>query len=710
MKFKVKNLSWAVMVAVTPLSLGLSSSSYGEALVLEEIMVTAQKRAENVNDVPIAIQAFSEEILKNAGVARIEDLALVTPGLVMSKMLMSNAVYIRGVGSPAQGVGTEAPVATYLDGVYLPSSHSSFGSFNSVERVEVLKGPQGTLFGRNATGGLIHIISKDPVHDSHVKGSLSYGDYDTYGAKLYATTGLSENVAADVALLYNDQDEGYGTNLTSGKDTNRKDEVGVRTKWLFTPNEDTEIRFIADYADVETSLGVIQAVLPGSIAVDGTQAPADFYDSLQNPDGVYVSDTWGTSLRIDHTFGDLEFTSITSYREVTVEGHFEQLTSPLGAVKIDIKDINSDTFSHEFQLQQQGDKLGWIAGLYYLNIEEGYYGPDALQVSGLFVPAQQNIFFSRELESLAAYAEANYMLTDKTRLTAGIRWTRDEQDIVHDIFVNRAPYLTIPQSAKHIEPTWRIVLDHTLNDDNFMYASYSRGFKSGTFNSSGPGAPPTNPEIIDAYEIGLKSTLLDGAGQMNIALYYNDYADLQVTRTVQGSLVTENAAQAEILGLEVDFVANLTEQLQLRAGLAVTDSEYSDFPTAPISTPTGVGGNSIAPGDVSGNSLARVPDYTYNIGGVYSIPIESGNIDLGINYLYNDGFAWQPGARTVQDSYGLVSAFVSWTSSDENWGLRLFGDNLTDEEYYLFVTEQSVADVYAPAPPRTFGVEVHFEF
>jgi iron complex outermembrane recepter protein len=754
------------LLCAAPLIFGLtvSSPSYA-AQVLEEVIVTAQKREQNLQDVPISIQAFSEGTLQKSGVNKVEDLALVTPGLVMTKQLTNNTPYIRGVGNPDASIGSESPVSMYVDGVYMSTSNSSIYAFSSIDRVEVLKGPQGTLFGRNATGGLIHILTKDPEQETYVKGALSYGDYGTLGGKFYATTGLSDTVAADIALVYEDQDEGYGKNLVSGDDIYRSDEFGIRSKWLFTPTEDTEIRFIADYSETETSHGVIQAVYPGTesgeallvfggcLAALGsppaapdagmlatcqgaaanhlatnpnTTAPDNFYDSLQTNKGVYEVDTWGVSLRIDQAIGEMDFTSITGYREASVRGDFEQLLSPQGFLEISIDDQSTETFTQEVQIQHQGDDFGWIIGAFYLNDDSGFISPIGLNVRVLAVAdpvtgaplafANRNLYSSISTESFAVFGETNFSLTDSLRLTTGLRWTRDERELeqkdtttiggVVVAFVEDNP------SDEWNELTWRLVLDYSINEDTLLYASYSRGFKSGNYNVSGIGTPPVDPEIIDAYELGYKATLLDGSAQLNMAVYYYDYTDLQVTRTLAGALITENAAAAEIYGFEADLVANLTDALSVRLGFSYIDSEYTDFPNAPVFTPIPfLGGNTITSGDVSGNALARTPDYTFNVGGDYIIPLNSGGeITFGANYAYNDGFSWEPSGRTVQDSYALLSAFVSWQSADGNWGVRLFGDNLTDEEYFSFVTSTTVSDTYSAAAPSTWGAEVSFEF
>ncbi|MFT4256904.1 MAG: TonB-dependent receptor [Pseudoxanthomonas sp.] len=717
-----------------------------EAKILDAVVVTSQKRVQNVQDVPISIQAFSLEALEDAGVNKVEDLALVTPGLTMTKQLLSNTPYIRGIGSPDSSPGAESPVSMYIDGVYVANPYGTVYSLSSIDRIEVLKGPQGTLFGRNATGGLVNVITRDPQQDRWIEGSFSFGNYETFGAKLYATTGIAENVAADIAISFSNQGKGFGRNLTNNSEINSREDSVIRTKWLITPSENTEIRFTADSSELKSSLGVIQAVYPGSLAADGalvfagcvaglggdpsaptaeefaicqpigaagaTRSPDGFYDSYQAAPGVFESETKGVSLRVDHRFGDLEFASISAYRESNVTGSFEQLTSRFPAVLIDVNQ-GYETFTQELQLQKQGERFGWIVGAFYLDDKSGFFPPDGLYVRGIFLgDVEQNITSPISTRSYAVFGETNFALTERTRLTTGLRWTRDERQIDNHVFVNGDLVAEISDSKSWSEPTWRVVLDHHLSDRTMVYGSYSRGFKSGNFPSASPGSPPVNPELIDAYEVGFKSTILDGGARLNGAMFFYDYSDMQVTRTSQGALVTENAAAAEVLGLEVDFVANLTANLSTRVGFSYLDTEYTEFKDAPVSTPnpSGLGGNVISALDVSGHPLARAPDYTFNVGFNYDVSLGIGEVSTGVNYAYNDGYSWEPAARIRQDAYGLLSAYAAWRSASGEWGLRLYGNNLTNEKYYSFVTEQEVVDAYAPAPPRTFGLEVSFEF
>ena len=246
---------------------------------LREIVVTAQRRNENIQDVPISITAVSGEALRTSGVVSTQDISLITPGLQFQQAVGNSSPFIRGVGSQAVGPGNEASVATYIDGVYLASGAGGLFSLNGIERIEVLKGPQGTLFGRNATGGLVHIITRDPTFEPGFEGSVGYGNYDTFEARAYATAGLASNIAFNVAGFYRRQGDGFGRNLVTGRDVNRADrEMAARGKLLFRPSADTRIRLAADYNESRGTSLVSVRPFPGSVSIAGAIFQGRYWD------------------------------------------------------------------------------------------------------------------------------------------------------------------------------------------------------------------------------------------------------------------------------------------------------------------------------------------------------------------------------------------------------------------------------------------------
>jgi iron complex outermembrane recepter protein len=340
----VDKLSWVAAGAlVTATWLGMACVAHaGDANsdALQEVTVTAQRREQNLQDVPISVQAFSEAALLNAGVTDVYQLGTITPSLNMTQQLIAVTPSIRGVGSPDASVGQESPVATYVDGVYLANPNASIFQFNSVERIEVLKGPQGTLFGRNATGGLVQVITKDPSQVTSGEATASYGNYQDIGAKLYATTGITDSVAADISGIFQDQRQGWGRNLTTGTEDNLTEQWGVRSKWLIDAGDNTKVRVSADYAKLTSNVGIQKAILPGSVGGDGqvyfagcvaqlggnpaaptpqqfavcqpiayaaaTRAPPNWQDSYGAIPEYMESESAGIAARVDHGLGELQ--------------------------------------------------------------------------------------------------------------------------------------------------------------------------------------------------------------------------------------------------------------------------------------------------------------------------------------------------------------------------------------------------------------------
>ncbi|MFA5632013.1 MAG: TonB-dependent receptor [Porticoccaceae bacterium] len=691
----------------------------GGRLSIEEIIVTAQKRAESLQEVPITISAFNSALLDRTGVADTDDLTVVVPGLQMGRQIGSSAPFLRGIGTQNSSAGDESSIPTYIDGVFMSSMVASVQSFSNVERIEVLKGPQGTLFGRNATGGLIHIITKDPQQEFSANVRASYGSYDTINTSFYATGGITDNVAADIAISYANQGEGYGKNLTTGNDINKADihSNALRSNWLIDFSENTQARLSLDYAERKENTAIARQPAPGVIGVDGvTTFSGDFYDIQANGDSFTDSESWGASLKITHEFGNVDLVSISAYRENESLQLLDQDATPANIILAPLQ-IESEFFSQEIQLLSTYESdLQWLLGLYYMN-DTSKYNP--FELGGLGVaPAQRFMGFpTQDTESYAAFAQATYTLTDNTSITAGLRFTRDERELdvsrYMDLGVTNMVLPQIQRSESWTEPTWRLSIDHRLTDGVMAFASYSRGFKSGVYNTAGilsvaGTVGPVDPEVLDAYEIGVKADLLDNRMRFNASVFYYEFTDMQLTRIDSGITQLLNAAEAEVLGAELDLTAVVTENLELRVGLSVLDSEYTSFPGAPITQPDA--GQPVTIGDASGNKLIRAPDYTFNVGATYEVPTEYGIVGTTVNYYYNDGFFWEPENRLAQDSYSILNAEISWASPDEKLRLSIFGKNLTDDEYSFYANSGGFGDLVSAGAPRTGGFAVEYNF
>jgi len=688
-----------------------------QAQGIEEIVVTAQRRAENLQEVPVAITALTGQALASSGISTTADLSAVTPGLVMTSSLARAQPYLRGIGTQGTQPGEEGSVATYVDGVYYASLAANFFALSGVERVEVLKGPQGTLFGRNATGGLIHIITREPQQETFVEGSVSVGNYQTVEGSFYATTGLTDNLAADISIFSVDQGDGWGKNLTTGKEVNIRDEWVVRSKLRWEASSNTVATLSADFQKNDNDLGAVRNIHPDSVGFQGTSYRGTIYDAQTDIDPYIEQENWGTSLIITHDLANAEFKSTTAYRNADGLTFWDLDTSPIPLIHGALNE-ETQTFQQEFILTGSADKLDWTTGIFYY---EASAEMDDLELFSALVPAQRIKRYSEiNTESYAVFAQGDYALTERMSVTAGLRYTRDERDVKgYDMAStgNPAPFGTIFRTAADDDTyeklTYRLALDYQVSDAAMVYASYSRGFKSGMYAGTSPFDPGVEPETLDALELGVKATLLDNRLRFNGAVFAYDYQDIQLSSTETGVSRLLNAAEGEVYGADLDVVAIPFARLpdfEITLGVSVLDTEYSDFKDAPYYEPATTGGNVLKVIDASGNDMIRSPDFTTNIGFNYSAPLsDTLRFVANANWYHNDGFYWEPDNRLKQDAYDLVNAQIGFSTVDDAWRVRVFARNLLDEEYYTLATITGQGDAMGPGAPRTYGVAFDFQ-
>jgi iron complex outermembrane receptor protein len=677
---------------------------------LDAIIVTAQRRSENLQNVPVAVTAVNASTLKATGVASIEDLNSLAPGLNITTTGGAYALpRIRGVGTTAGGAGIENPVAVYVDGVYYASATGSLLSLNNVAQIAVLKGPQGTLFGRNATGGLIQITTRDPQQDFKAEMEGTYGNRKTLGGSLYVTGGLAPDVAADLAVYYRNQQKGFGVNQVTGNDVNRARNLAMRSKLKIDVSDSTTVKLAGDYTDNEAALVAFRPV-SGTIPVGGVPFSSGKFDVESNADPLSATRQGGGSLTVEHKFSSIRALSITAYRRTHT--HFildsDKRPQPLNTINV----IQNDRqFSQELQLvSASGGPFKWTAGAYYF-WARGSYDPIKIILNGgvvqLTLPSEQTT------KSLAGYAQGTYEITDQLNATLGLRYTHDWQSFA-GTQSRTTPGGTVPiaadtDSTTAGKMTWRLAVDYRFSPELLTYVSYNRGFKSAGYNPQAFPAVPFEPEVLDASEFGLKADLLDRRLRVNSALFYYDYKNLQVSTFVNGILTISNAANAKIYGLDTDVTAAVTDNLTLSGGLSVVRARYKNFNGAAISTPLPSGGNSIISGSAAGNRVQATPDWTLNLAADYTVPIGGDELQIHADYYHNDG--WYPEAdnRVRQPSYDLFNASVAY-HFDDRYVARLWARNLTNVAYALQMNSQTVGDAVGMAPGRTFGITLGATF
>jgi iron complex outermembrane receptor protein len=680
---------------------------------LEEIVVTAQRRSERLQDVPIAISAFTAETLESSGITGTSELQMVTPGLTFTATLSSANPYLRGVGTNDINAGNENSNATYVDGIYYPSMPGVIFSFLNIERIEVLKGPQGTLFGRNASGGLVHVITRDPAHEFGFEGRVGYANYDTFEASGYVTGGLSSNLAADMSVYYSDQGKGWGRNLNTGDEVNSTDVLSLRSKWQLELG-DTRLTLSGDYTDRASDVGVTRQPLAGSVGADRVSRMRGTIYDFQGTATPFADTTQGgLALRAETDIGFARLVSLTGWRKLRTHLLLDQDNVRTSILNLNW-DAKDESLTQEIQLLSEGGgPLQWIVGGFYMDRHSQY---DPLGVFGGALPPFMgggfNLFSDLDTRSIAGFAQATYQLMDDTSFTAGVRYTSDRQHFnARQISFAGAQLAVREESVTYNKFTWRFALDHKITPDILLYGTVSRGFKAGIYNISSITAPTARPETLDAYEAGLKSDFLDRRLRINVAGFYYNYQDIQLQKVEAGASLTLNAADSKIYGMEIEATAIPIEGLTLQSGLSwLPKAEYVKFPGAPISSRNPLGGNIVVSGDASGNRMVRAPKATFNASVNYNVPAFGGEVDFNLTYYHSSSYFWEPDNRIAQGAHDLVNAQIGWTAPGGQWDIRLWAKNLTDTEYFLFVGTAAVGDSGAAAAPRTYGASVGFRF
>ena len=720
----------------------------------EEIIVIANKRRENIQNVPIAITAVSGQRLKDIGITSTQDLARVVPGLNISTSISGTTARLRGVGTSAVGgVGAENSIATYVDGVYMLSLAGSLIQLNNIEQIEVLKGPQGTLFGRNATGGVISIRTRDPQHEPSGDFTLRYGNYDTISGQAYLTAGIGENLAADIAGYVSIQGKGWGKNIFTGKDVNTKDEYAVRSKWLFEPGDRDQFRVIGDYSETRGNrynstrllTGTSSNYGPGSTlagqrpdlapyVASGALAPfAEVGDPYVYNGGFYDLDVFtqprfkmksgGGSLQWDHDFDGLKLMSLTAYRRTDADLANQFASVPafrsLGVIR------QRDTqFSQEVQLgSPDGANIAWVTGLYYLN-GKGFDPLVGIGGTTLSPIESINIVATVTTKSGAAFGQVTAPLWQGGHVTAGLRYTIERRAIEGQTTLKFLPAFggavvpTPPVEGSKVfrKLTWRISVDQRFGPDVLGYISYNRGFKSGLFNGIPPNPLPVKPEVLDAFEFGLKTDFLDDRLRLNFSGFYYDYKNIQVTVTGAVSAFLDNGARARTYGAEVDLTARISSHLRIFGGATLMDSEFRSYDQAAFHVPNPLSAGGGVIGSVrsaKGNKLPYTSDLTFNVGAAYSAPVGDGKIDVDLNYSYSSKMYPTADNNLTIPSLGLLDGGVTYTLPGGALSAGVWARNITREKYYVTMNSQANPGGGRSGlvgAPRTYGVKVGYKF
>jgi iron complex outermembrane recepter protein len=682
---------------------------------LTEVVVTAQRRTENAQTVPISISVISGGTLAQTfGVNNIETLQEAVPGLSISMDTSNTKIFLRGVGTTA--VATDNSVGVYVDGVYIASQGASFMNLANIDHVEVDKGPQGTLFGRNTTGGVVQIVTKTPSSTPSAHLTFGYGNYNTFTLNFYGTSGIAPKLAADFAYYYNNQLDSPGMNVTTGtKNIFRQNAEVIRNKWLWTPTDATTVTLALDYTQDRQATGIVWSFLPGAVGVDDKTTYVGFYNTASDLDNHWTDRNYGASLRVERDFGWSRLVSITGARDSLNIHTLDQDATPLHLVDANPLPQLDETLTQELQLQSpvSNEKFKWIVGLYYMDdrfaslplvINEGDYSPSGLTYTMV------DVYVREPTRSYAEFGQATWEFLPNTRVTLGVRNTDDTKSIAGNTLVDGFDAVHGRQTADFSKMTYRAVLDRQFTPDIMGFVSWNTGFKSGQYSLVNFTEPPVRPEVLTAYETGFKTEFLDRRLRVNASAFDYKYQDIQVQEVVVGGTQLVNAAQATIYGLDLDTNAKLTSSLSLQASLEWLHARYTNFPNDPSYVPAPAGGNNLITINGAGFHMANAPDFSAYGAADYTIAIARGMLDINVNESYNSGYYWDPDNRLRQPAFALLGGYVKWTDGEGKWSYRLWGNNVTGRHYYTYEDAFAFGDIYSPATPATYGVAVERKF
>ncbi len=750
----------SILLAPWVAAIAQAQAPQAQSVQLEEIVVTAQKRAENLQDTPIAISAITGDSIEKLNIDDIGAIAAANPSLVYSEAGGEAQLYIRGIGSNIFSVGVDQSVATHIDGVYAGRANMGLTQFLDIDRVEILRGPQGTLYGRNATGGAINIISRAPTDEfeGYVSGVL--GSFDRVDVRGAVSGPISETLSARLAVRRL-KDNGYTEDLDP-RGANRIDDndlTAVRgsLRWQTEVLTATLIAEQSEFENGNTSIFPIDNT--GLAESFGAKANRDIHKTYNNTPSFHKWNTGGVtgnlawkvteSTNLDLTLGyrdwDSDFLFNTDGTEIEITR-----SSFIYA---------SEQMSAELRLSGEAAWGRWLVGGYWF--DEDKYGALGLVRAGFTPPAvalpPRSFIFRADGtgEATAIFGQLDFKLAERWTLSAGLRYSDEKKgDLLRQstllpdnellgLFTPNAIPDATAATTRNVSRSWdawtpRVGLEYRPSEDRLFYLTYSEGFKSGGFNDLSVVNPPFNPEFIDSIEIGAKTEWLGGRLRANASAFHYDYTDLQVSVFASAGNITTtfttNAAEATVKGVELDLVAKPTAALDIAASLAFLDATYDRFVTpygsctaANVSLDARCANRVGLPRliDAAGNKLNNAPEFKGSISATYGIDLGGGGrINLQGAAHHQGRVFFLPANTTVmsQAAYTLLDLRIGYENQARNLGLGAFVKNLTDEDYFHNIvqftsTSDARKDIFAignalgyPAAGRQWGLEATYRF
>jgi iron complex outermembrane receptor protein len=708
--------------------------------VIEEVLVTAQKRTENLQEVGMSVSAFSGNDIADLGFDSVWDLASMIPNVSYTGEGSIDQFNIRGVQLSDFSDGNEPPVGVYVDEVYYGTLANHQSQLFDVERVEVLRGPQGTLFGRNTVGGLVHTITRKPTDKFEAYGNVQVGSYEQVIVEGAVSGPLTDRLRARLAGRHN-QDDGWQRNtVANGRKKTAETDYSAGRLGLEIDVTDDLLLSLNLHGTHQRSTpqmhGVFGLFVPGTAAtgspvfcdlksvnqgkcqsmsifgpfagtfISGNPNPRKSFTDLADP--KFDIDSWGAWAKVDWKLADMDLVSITAFDSVQ-KRYDNDPDGPPPEIHGDFR-VKAEQWSQELRLSGEHGPIGWLAGLYYYNdnkFDWSFSTPELIQIFGGFTLGTQNQM-TLDTESYAVFGQVHYRLTDTFTLTGGLRWTHETKDL----FITDSRIAPNYENTEHIgteKVTWRVGADWQLTEDRLLYVSIATGFKSGAFNTSlvGPGdSAPSGEEEIITYEIGAKTDWMDKRLRVNVAAFYNDYTDVQavVTRNVNNVPVIRifNVGALDIKGAELEIFVRPLTNLDLAFTAGWLDSKYSAEDPA-----LRIGDRGLL---LDGAKAPHSPDVNFSVLARYHVSLNDwGNVVFQINgywqdHVYlnvvNDKFL-------TQKAHSIWDGRVTWASINGRYQVDAFVSNLTDKEAFKGGFMQGGIGLMSKEwkPPRMWGLK-----
>ncbi|NWG47160.1 MAG: TonB-dependent receptor [Alphaproteobacteria bacterium] len=810
--------SCSARAVVAGLAFGVGLAALPALAQVDEIVVSATKRERSLQDVPIAVTPIDGELARNAGVTDLRDITRLAPSFHFTTGQSSTAgttAYIRGIGTGADNPGFESAVGIFIDGVYRNRSNVGISELPEIERIEVLRGPQGTLFGKNTSAGALNVITAGPEFESRAFAEASYGNLNAWHLGAGATGPL---VGDELAFRIDGkvrQRDGYIEDLTSDKELNNRDRWFLRGQLLWEPNADVSLRVIADYAEQDefccstinliqgptaAAVNTIAALQPGLLGIVTRDRDARQTTVSPARDTLETVEEWGISGELNWDLGFANLTSITSYRDWQTERNQDIDFHDVDRAYRDGYETGFETFTQELRLQGENGWLNWLVGGFFADetlplkdtirfgadaaayvdfVTFGSSGrtlfgtiPGPLSILGLANPGLDAVYFTPpaagdgqqadnyevETQTFAAFTHNEIQLADPLTFAFGLRLNHETKDIsanlnsqaavcdeMRSLFLAPAVQglamspagaalllgcnpaidtegnLNATDSREETEWTGEASLTYEVLQQLSVYGRYAHGYKAGGYNLDrssfdyttfdGTGGPDLDqlafePEFVDMFEIGWKSTLFNRRVTLNGALFYQKFEDYQINYFSGFGFVTENAQEVISKGVELDMIAQPLDGLFFQGGVLYNEAQFGEDIGLVI------GGNT-----VDGRTVNDAPRWVLTGATTYNFPIANtgltglAHLDVRWNSKYNTGSDLDP--NKINDNYAIWNTRVGIAGNEGQWGLEFFVRNLTDEYYSIIaidVPEQPGTYAAYPNEPRTFGVVGRVEF